>query len=244
MATALDSIKAAMREIGVLAAGEEPTGAEASEALDTLNRLIDQWAAERLEIFTITRTTLAIANNDSYPVGPSTPSPVQAWFNMVRPMFIDHVSYVVTTATPDQEVPIQPLTEQGWQNLPLKAQTGTIPQFWYYNPTYPNGTLHLWPILTDSGLTIALYAPTAVVELAALTTEIQLPPGYERMIVKNLALELAPSYSRKVDPMLLRQAADARAVVKASNHRLSDMSFPADALIGHGRGRFNVWTGQ
>jgi hypothetical protein len=63
------------------------------------------------------------------------------------------------------------------------------------------------------------------------------------MLSKNLAVELAPSYGREPSRTLLLQAADATAVVKRANKRLSDMSFDAGALIqGRGSGSYNIRT--
>lgn len=43
MATCLDIIKAALREIGVLASGETPAAVDAQDALDMLNRMFAAW---------------------------------------------------------------------------------------------------------------------------------------------------------------------------------------------------------
>ncbi len=51
MATAFDQIKAALRLIGQLAEGEEPSPQAAQDALNAMNQMIDSWNTERLAVF-------------------------------------------------------------------------------------------------------------------------------------------------------------------------------------------------
>ena len=238
--TALDLITASLKDIGVLAATETAPAGDAADALDSLNALIDQWKAERLQIFTVTRTTWTISASDGeYTVGTG------ANVNVDRPVFVDHVNYIETSTTPDTETSLIALTEAAYAGIQQKALTATYPTHYYYNPTFSSGlaTLTLWPTPTATTLTGALYAPTPLAELAALSTAFSLPPGYERMIVKNLALELVPSYGKVADPVLVRQAMDSMAVVKRANFRLADLSFGSD-VPGMRGGYYDVQTGQ
>jgi hypothetical protein len=236
LADVRDIVTSALKELGVLAAGEVATAADADEGLAALNRLVDQWAAEKLQIHTITRITWTISQVASYTVGTG------ATINVPRPVFINEVRLVDTTPTPDMETPLQPLTDDGYAALPQKALTATRPYSWWYNPTVPTGTLHLFPIPTDSGLQGALYAPQPVQRFTSLSTAVSLPPGYERMLVKMLAVELGPSYEKPPDAALVRQAMEAQAAVKRSNRKTMDLSFPPDSLIGGG-GWWDIRTG-
>jgi hypothetical protein len=212
----------------------------AEDAMDLLNGLMDAWAAERLQIYQVTRTTWTITANDGqYTVGSG------ANVNVARPVFIDHVNFIDTSTSPDTEYQMQPLTEDAWSKIPQKALTSPFPTCWYYSPTYPTGTLELWPVPTSSTLEGALYAPQAVAEFSTLSTSIALPPGYWRMLVKNLAVELAPGYERQVNPMLLRQAMESKETVKRSNIRLMDMSIDAGALgrANDGRLYWSIYVG-
>ena len=238
MATAADLIRASLREIGVLAAGEAGAGDDLTDGLDTLNRMLDQWAAERLMIYTFTRTTWTITASDGrYSVGASGD------VNVARPTYIHRVNFIDTSTDPDTEYPLQPHTEDSWAAVRLKAQTSNYPTSFYYNPTFPTGTLDLWPVPTATTLTGALYAPQAVAQLAALTTSVALPPGYSEAIVKNLALKLLPSYERQPNPLLVEQARNAVGILKRVNKRLSDAQLDAAALIGghRGRGSYSIY---
>ena len=60
--TVLDIGTAALRDLGVLATGETASSEDSDAMLAALNRLVDQWAAERMAIYSQTRTTWAIVS--------------------------------------------------------------------------------------------------------------------------------------------------------------------------------------
>lgn len=220
MATALDIVSDALRELGVLAAGEVATAEEAASGLAALNRLVDQWAAERLAIYEQERTTFTVAAYAAYYLVGTGQT-----VNVARPMYLDHVNYYDSSVSPTTEIALERMTLDGWAANPQKALTANAPTNWYYEPDYPYGRLIFWPIPTTSTLYGVVYHPKAVSEYASLGTAVALPPGYRRMMVKNLALEMAPSYSRRLPPELVMQADDAVRVVKRSNHQVRDLGF-------------------
>ena len=234
MAEVRDIVTAALRELGVKAAGEVVTADEANSGLEELNRLVDQWAGERLLIYRVTRTTWTISATQNYTVGTG------GTVNVVRPVYLDHVNLIDTSTDPDQETPLTPLTDDGWAAITQKAATSTQPTNWYYNPTFPLGTLSLWPVPSSATLQGALYAPQQTSEFASLDEVISLPPGYRRMLVKNLARDLAPSYGRPVHPELKEEAIESKATVKRNNYRPSDLSF--DAAVLGGNGGYDIMT--
>ncbi len=240
---AIDTVRslatASLVEIGVLAAGETMVTADATTALDALNALVDQFKAERLQIHTTTRTVWSIvASTQDYTLGTG------GTINVARPVYIAHVALQDTTDSPVSEAPLNEMTDAAWQAVSQKTVTSPEPTDYYYNPTYPLGTLSLYPTPTGTTLQGVLYAPAAIAEFATLDTSVALPPGYRRMLIKNLALELCAPYDRQPTALLVRQALEATQVVKRSNVRPVDMVFSPDALIGGGKGSFDIRTGE
>lgn len=226
MATALDIITDALTDLSVLADGETPSAALSSHALRTLNRLLNQYGSERLTMHSETRTETAIvASQASYTVGSG------GNINITRPADFLDVRYQDTSTTPDTEYPLHKLTDQEYRAEAFKDDTQTIPEAWYYNPTYPTGTLYLLPIPTGTTLQVVTYHRAPVSEFAATSTSVSLPPGWERALVKNLALELSPSFGRPPAPLLVFQARESLAAVKRANRRIVEMSYPADAML-------------
>jgi hypothetical protein len=157
-------------------------------------------------------------------------------------VYLDHVNLIDTSTDPDSETTLTPLTDDAWAAITQKAATSTQPSNWYYNPTFPLGTLSLWPIPSSATLQGALYAPQHVSEFTSLDEVISLPPGYRRMLIKNLARDLAPSYDRPVHPELKEEAIESKATVKRNNLRLMDLSFDA-AVLGNSTA-FDIYTGR
>jgi len=72
MTRPLDIITRAMKDIGALAAGENPTADEAQDGLDMLNDMIAQWSNENMMVFYRTEIVFpCVQNQTQYTIGPS-----------------------------------------------------------------------------------------------------------------------------------------------------------------------------
>ena len=231
-----------LADLGVLAAGETPDEGDLDFCRRAFNRQLDQYAAERLQIYTVTATTWTIVADgitQSYTVGSGGD------INIPRPIYVNHVTFKYTPQSLPIEIPLRSYDDDEWALLTIKTLTSSLPTGFYYNPTYPFATLSLWPIPVSppGNLTGVLYAPEQIGEILSVNTIISLPPGYRRMIVKNLALEVAPNYQRNVAPELRQAAEESMGVVKQSNSRVPQM----DLTGGMGdrlRGAYYIRTGQ
>ena len=189
----------------------------------------------------VTRATATLtANQTSFTVGTG------GNINIPRPGLqqIDRIAFVDTATTPDLEFSLgKPITEAEWENIPMKALTSTYPQKAYYSPTYAasTGTLYPWPIPTSSTLLWAIYYYAPVAEFAAVTDAVTVPDGYERLLVTNLALELAPSNNRQPAASLVMAARDSLAVAKKANARAVELCFDSGLTRG---GYYNIYTGE
>jgi hypothetical protein len=241
VATARDVITASLQELGVLAAGEVATAAEANDGLTLLNRWLDSKAAERLQIYTVTRSTWTIVSGlGSYTVGTGSATDR---VSIARPVFVNKIQFVDTSMDPDLEMPLTLLTDSTYAAIGMKTFTSKYPQAAYYNPTYPHARITFWPVPTSDTLLGVIYHATAVTQLPTLDTAISMPPGYELMLVKNLAVQLAPSYERQVNSLLLEQAREAVAIVKRANKRLDDLVIDRAALVqGNRWGFYNIYS--
>lgn len=242
MATALDLITNALREIGVLAEGEDPSTAAMNEGFARLNRYLGRLAAENLTIYGVTRTTATLtANQASFTVGAG------GNINIARPILhnLSKVNFIDTSQDPDFEYQLPTLmTEAQYQAITLKALTAAYPTAAYYSPTFPLGTLIPWPIPTSATLLWAVYHWVAVPSFTAVTDAVSLPSPYEEALTQNLALLLCPTYGVQPHPVLVKSAADSMATLKRSNIRMRDITFGADVL-GDARGNrrtYDIWS--
>jgi hypothetical protein len=75
MTTPYDIITRAMKDIGALAAGENPTADEAQDGLDMLNDMIAQWSNENMMVFYRTEIIFpCVQNQTSTPLGQAVTS--------------------------------------------------------------------------------------------------------------------------------------------------------------------------
>jgi len=72
MTTAIDVISRALKDIGALEAGETPTPDAATDALDMLNDMLDQWSNEEQIVFNFTEIIFPIIQGQTqYTIGPN-----------------------------------------------------------------------------------------------------------------------------------------------------------------------------
>lgn len=187
--TGNDLITTSLKLLGAIGTGETPTAAEIADGLSRLNSMLDSWNAERLMIFTITRQVFSLtAGQQTYTVGSGGD------FNVARPPRIDRIS-IISLTNPAQplELPMEQLTDVGWQNIPVKNVSSTLPLQVYDDGAFPLRNLNYWPI-PSAAVNTALYYWTQLSQFADLTTDYTFPPGYQQALEYGLAVHCAPMF--------------------------------------------------
>lgn len=209
MATAQNLIDRSLRLIGAIASGEDPTADETADALEALNGLIDSWRNERLIVWSIASVTKTLTAGDgTYTIGSG------ADINTTRPVRIDG-AYVTNSGI---DYPIEVITEAAYRSIADKTTQSDYPQFVYYDPAVASGTIYLWPVPSAANvLTLAVWAPIST--LATAGTTVTLPPGYERALAANLAVEIAPEFQKTASQEVAKMARESLAAIKKSNIR-------------------------
>jgi len=213
--TVRQHLKRVLQMIGAVAAGETPTADEIADGMLTLNAMVEEWAAQGMTMYAVTRyTKVIVASQASYTIGPSGGDITAPW-----PYRIESALLRDTSADPDLEVPLNILNLQEWQALTQRATTGTWPTDLYYNASFPLGTIYLYPIGTSVDRTLVLDLPVPVSSFTDADTVISLPPGYEKTLRYNLAKELCAEYGRPVDPVVAEMAVKTMTHIKTMNER-------------------------
>jgi hypothetical protein len=233
--TARELIRRTLQLLGVLAAGESLPASEASDALQTLNDLLDAWRAERLMLHAQARTVTALSVGvASYTIGSG------ATINVNRPLWLDGAAIVVG----GQEYPIEIFTRDKWRRIADKALAGQ-PEGVFYNPTYPLGTIEAFPVPAET-TSLVLYGPAeALTAVADLDTAISMPPGWAKALRYNLAIELAPEYpavSADAAQLIVSGAVESKAAIKRTNEIEQDMTI--DPMLRRQGARFDITTGD
>jgi hypothetical protein len=229
--TGLDLIESALRRIGVLASGESLGATESSDALVSLNDLIDSWSTESLLIPNKIREVFPlVVGQGTYQMGSGAPD-----FNSSRPQKIENALLQFPDATNVLELPIQIVNQDEYAAILIKQLQSTIPLYLYSDGAFPNTNLNVWPVPSTS-YNLVLYSWKPLAEVATLTTEISLPPGYSRALKYNLAIDLAPEYGKSVSPEVAAIATSSLATIKRMNTKPLYLKCDAGTL-----GKPGVW---
>ena len=181
-------IESALKQLGVLAAGENAEANELEDAVDALRGLLSQWATKRLFIHKVEQITLNLNG-----------------YAKVSPNDAD---------APDYKTSISSIVERGLLNgepAYIVRDTNTTQDD--ANVTYSvNG--EVWTFLGDGQLSFkALTLPYNI----APGDELQLPPSYERPLILSLAIELCTMFGVEPSQILLTNYRNATTLLKESN---------------------------
>lgn len=188
--TARQLIYSALRYIGVLRPGQGASDEAYADGLDMLNSMLDQWAIERLMIYSITSSDQDItANQDGYTIGTGGD------WDIDRPVRVDRASVVLNVGDYPQEIPLEMLTYQQWQLVRVKTIPSTQPQMMYVDNGFPLMTAYLYPVPNGGqDVTIRLYLWNLLQSFENLDQDYQFPPGYDLALRFNLGEMLWPSF--------------------------------------------------
>mgnify|MGYP001610766224 CR=1 FL=1 len=101
------------------------------------------------------------------------------------------------------------------------------------------GTLHFAPVPTEAN-TVYLNSWKQLTTVSHLSTNVLMPPGYQRMLESNFALEVSPGL---IDPpaMLVKIARDSKAALKGINAPVVISRMDSGVIRGQSRG--NIFSG-
>ena len=181
-------IESALKQLGVLAAGENAEASELVDAIDVLRGLLSQWATKRLYIHKVEQITLNL--NGSAKASPND------------------------SDAPDYKTSISGIVERGLLNgepVYIVRDTNTTQDDAMV--TYSvNG--EVWTFFGDGELSFkALTLPYNI----APGDELQLPPSYERPLILSLAIELCTMFGVEPTQILLTNYRSATTLLKESN---------------------------
>lgn len=238
--TVHDLISASMRKIGALQVGEVPTAQEAEDFLREANRMLDGFNMDSMIVHRIRRDEFDVtAGTGAYEIGTG------ATWNIPRPTRIESLSYFDNSAGQKSEWNLGPsVTEQEYRDWELREFRSSPWGCWYWEPTYPNGMVRLFPIpsVSSPAVKAVVYSWDKLTRFPDLVTEIALPEGYEDLILYNLAVRIAPDLGVSLAPSVTQLAMEAKARVQRLNHR--PFLLKCDPAITGQRGWYDIAAGR
>lgn len=204
MTTALEIITRAMQEAGILFKSETPDADEASDALAKLNSMLASFSNESLLVTARTRESFPLTGAASYTIGSGGD------FDTTRPTYIVEAH----TTQGDITYPMGSMTDENYEKIRQKNLTG-IPEFYNYTNGYSLGKLYIWPI-GDASYTVHILSEKPLTSFASLSTTVDLPPGWEDLLIYNLGARLCPSFGQPISAELKYFAEQSMRNIKVS----------------------------
>lgn len=229
MTTALGIVTSAMRKNGVLTKGEAPSADEAADGFEMLNDLLAGLSNDSLIVYarTLENFTL-VGGTSSYTIGPS------ATFNTTRPVKI--ISAYVRSGSIDY--PLTVVSDESFSTITYKS-TGGIPEFLNYSNAYPTATIKLYPS-PSSAYELFILTEKPLTAFSSLSTVVSLPPGWERMLKHNLAMEMAPEFGVQTPAEVVEIAKESKADIKSAVMSAKKMDW--NSGIGYDGNIYTGWS--
>lgn len=207
MTTVNDLVRDAYRALNVVGAKEALKGNQLESGIKLLNRMVDRFNTKNLLPLYVQQETFSlVVDKQIYTIG------VGGDFNTVRPTSI----LKATITQNNSNYPMIKYTYDDWMNIFTLTNTSDIPRYFYYEPAYPLGRIHLY------------YSPSATntINIASekqqgsyvIDDVLSLSPGYESMFIYNLAKELLLFFpSESTGPLVIKLAAESLKDVEQEN---------------------------
>jgi len=210
MASVSTMILRSLRLLGEKEPGDTLTSAEQTDYLNDLNSMMESWSIERAFCYQIVQESLSLSSSvGSYTIGSGGD------FNTTRPVKIVDPCFIRDSSNLDSPLRIIDATAYG--RIVQKTIDGTYPGYLFYDSAYASnlGTIRLYPE-PQAGLTLFINSWKQLQSFASVSTVLALPPGYQRAIETNFAIEISGGFS-SVSPEVAKIAKESKAAIKSLN---------------------------
>lgn len=214
-----DLIRSAMRKIGVLAAGEPLPADEGDDAKIVFSQMVGAWSLESLLIPVVSVVTKQLLVGVSeYTIGiyPDVVIP-DSHIETARPEKI--LAAFIRDAF-DTDYPQEVIDVKTFSRISRKTNSSRPSRF-YLRKGWPLNTILFESLpYADETLHLEVVQPLSVyLSTAELTDVINLPPGYEQVLIYNLAIMLADEWGKDVSNVVAITATEGKKRIKRANFR-------------------------
>lgn len=211
-------ITTAYRELGIVDLTATPGAELSSLGLTLTNRILDRWNAQHGALYSTVHSALVAltAGLNPHTIGVAADSPTWS-VSTNRPVEV----LGVRLTGDDGETFAGPLNKRSaewWHSLQSPGTTSDYPTDFYYDPTWPNGSLYLYPEPASGAVKAQLMYKFALAQVSDATV-VSLPPAYLDALVATLKERIVtiPTFASKALPDLKADAIAARGVAFGPN---------------------------
>jgi|WetSurMetagenome_2_1015567.scaffolds.fasta_scaffold447725_1 hypothetical protein len=211
------------------------TGTETDDALLTLNSILDSWKIDKLLQYDTILASGTIVDS------PITIGPTGYIVNQRPARILD--AYTQNFSNNNLSTPMKVIEYLTFDQIRLKTVESTIPIYLYYEPTSPDGTIHIWP-KPATGLNLFVRYEAQISEFDTINDVIELTPGYILGLQYTLASHLCTQYGLNRPDVELR-ANKAVSTIQRQNVRINTLAL--DRRMPRGKrifGSYNIDSGN
>jgi len=189
-------IQFALRKIGALALGATPDSTEVTNAAQALDMMIKSWVTKGIKLWTINEITIPlVASQTSYILGPTGATPTPD-VETDKPMKLMQAWLRNTSVTPNNDIPLQVLSQQEYNQFGSKFSTG-VSNAAYLQVGRDTSTLYTY--LTPDTNAASMYQMHIVTQrllqdAGISTANLDFPGEWLYALGWNLAAELSVDY--------------------------------------------------
>ena len=185
---------------------------EQADLLADFNSFLDGCSIERLLCYQVLQESFSLASGTvSYTIGSG------ATMSTTRPTKIVDPCFVRDSSNLDS--PLKLLDASAYGRIVQKSGSGTTyPDYLFYDGAFDSsgfGTIYIYPP-PASALTLFINSWKQLGSVSTISSQLSLPPGYQRFIEYNFAVEEAGGFT-SVSPEVAMIARQSKAAIKSIN---------------------------
>lgn len=235
-------IVSAFNELQLYAPGEDIANVDIAKGFQSLNIMLDSWSNESLSTFCILEQSILLTPPTAlYTIGPGGTG-IDTSKGGQRPLRIIEgpgAAYIQDTNYNNYNVDV--ITRAEWNMIGNRTINSNIPNCIFYDPQFPLGQLNVFPE-PNIGYTLFFDSYSQLARMPSIDVDIDLPPGYEKALQHNLAIELSSSYPiAKLSAQTVALAREAKANIKRTNSKIL-LSVYDPELITKATGSYNIYS--
>lgn len=231
MVTTLNTlVRKSMQKSGILTKTQQPAADEANDAVDAINDMLASWANDSMLCYARKWETFNMTGGVGlYTMGTG------GMLNTPRPINI--ISSHMTDGTIDYWM--KPIRDDIYNDQIQMKQAPGIPYYLQYDGGYPLQTLRLWPIPPSSLYSLFILSEKPLSSYG-LNDVIDLPPGWERAIIFNGAIEIAGDYGQEPPDTVVKIARESRQLIEKATIRSRNLD--ATPQMGAKNNVYSGWN--
>ena len=226
MATVTEVITQALKDSMVVGEGDAASAETMTDAFALFQQMMGLWQDSGMNVYAQVTSSFTPTGAISYSVGTGGDIAI------TRPEEIDNIYWRLNGT----DIPVQLMSNyEEYLDIVNKTQTGT-PALGFYLPSYPLGTLYIYPQPTTGQVFITRreVLPT----FTSITDTIVLPAKYLLPIRFSLAELFSVTFQTVISPSVSALANRYRTSLRKSNTRVPSLQVEPFTI-----GRFNINTG-